>query len=105
MTEEERQRRLVEMEANAQAVEGERRERIQWAAQRDAREAQGDAAAGARGTFLREAHKEVYGAGSGAAGDAAMQAAAGAGMSIESSIRRRSHFLEKGRGDASAFRR
>lgn len=92
MSEEERSRRLREMQMDAEVHEDQRWKRIKTAEENDAAEEQRGSIKG-RENFLEETNKAVYGAGKGGS------------ASIEESVRRRKHFQQKGGGEGSAFRR
>ncbi|KAL8469301.1 hypothetical protein ACS0TY_032210 [Phlomoides rotata] len=93
LSEEERAARLREMQMDAQLHEEQRWKRIKKAADDDAQEAIGDGASVGR-NFLDAAHKSIYGA------------EKGGSSSIEESVRRRTHYSQRGSdGDGNAFRR
>ncbi|KAL8033111.1 hypothetical protein ABFX02_13G140700 [Erythranthe guttata] len=93
LSEEERAARLREMEMDAETHEQQRWKRIKKAADSDAHEANRDHASLGR-NFLDDAQKSIYGA------------EKGGSSTIEESVRRRSHYLQRRQPtDSNAFRR
>lgn len=93
LSEEDRAAKLREMQMDAQLHEEQRWKRIKMAADDDAQEAVGDRAAVGR-NFLDAAQRSIYGA------------EKGGSSTIEESVRRRTHYSQRGSdGDGNAFRR
>eukprot|EP00897_Mesotaenium_endlicherianum_P003958 jgi/Mesen1/3590/ME000020S03124 len=93
LSEEEKAKRLAEMQADAEVHEEDRWQRLKHAAAKDASEAARNERSATKKNFLEEANKAVYGAGKGGS------------LTVEESLRRRTHFSDRGRSEGNAFRR
>ncbi|KAJ7232341.1 hypothetical protein O6H91_Y455000 [Diphasiastrum complanatum] len=94
LSEEERNARLLEMQADAELHEEQRWKRLQRASANDALQEKRDSIRTGR-SFIDDTNKSVYGAGKGGS------------STVEESIRRRAHYRERHSADghANAFRR